>query len=166
MRITLKFFVESYMYKNFNHYVTKLPVLMRELNNSKFRTRNELNDITCGGIYILYDPQSRKPVYVGRSDNIKQRVQRHSRPSSGHGSATFAFKLAKENAIRAGVNINIERKLLEQNETFKAKFKLAKLSVSNMLIKVVKEENSVLQTLFEVYAAIEMKTKYNDFSNH
>ena len=119
---------------------------MQELKKSKFRTRNELDDVTYGGIYVFYDTKSRKPVYVGRSDNIKQRIQLHSRPSSGHGSATFAFKLAKENVTKDGININLERKLLEQNEIFKDKFKLAKSLVSNMLIKVVKEDNSVLQT--------------------
>lgn len=154
------------MHKYFKDYIDELPTLMRQLKNSKLRARNELDDVTYGGIYVFYDTESRQPVYVGRSNDIKQRIQFHSRPSSGHGSATFAFILAKENVAKEGMNINIERKILEKEALFSDKFRSAKLTVSKMLIRVVEVDDPILQTLLEVYAAVELKTKYNDFSNH
>ena len=154
------------MDNKFHERIGKLPDLMQKLEDSKFRTRNELSEVKYGGIYVFYDPNDLQALYVGRSDNIKERVQRHSRQSSDHGSATFAFILAKNNAAAEGINISTERKLLEQNDVFKDKFKAAKTTVSNMLVKVVKEENPIIQTLLEVYAAVHLNTPYNDFGNH
>ena len=55
------------------------------------------------GIYVFYEDC--KPLYVGRSDGLNDRVLSHGRPSSDHYSATFAFILAKE-----GLNIRTLRR--------------------------------------------------------
>jgi hypothetical protein len=152
------------MNKTFLDYVAELPNLMEKLKKSEIRTRDNLHCTPRKGIYVFYEDA--KPLYVGRSNNIKTRIQYHCRPSSGHGSATFAFILAKENAKANGININMERGQLENDPRFKKEFNMAKDRVSKMLIRVIDIDNQIIQSLFDVYASIELKTKYNDFSTH
>ena len=51
-------------------------------------------DIPTAGIYLFSEAD--KNLYVGRTNTIRNRLQNHCRPSSGHNSATFAFRLAKQ----------------------------------------------------------------------
>ena len=154
------------MNPEFDLCIRELPKLKEQLKNSNLIPTNELQTVSAKGIYVFYENE--KPVYVGRSNNIKARIQYHCRPSSGHGSATFAFILAKEKAVddNKGINTKDERKVLENNDEFKTLYEEAKKRVSNMSIRVVSIENQILQTLFEVYAAVELKTRYNDFGTH
>ena len=46
------------------------------------------------GIYVFYEDN--RPLYVGRSDDIRTRIQIHSRPSSSAASANFAFILTRD----------------------------------------------------------------------
>ena len=154
------------MNAQFKQYIDQLPILMEQLKNSKQITIDNLQTVPAKGIYVFYEKTN--PLYVGRSNNMKVRIQSHSRPGSRHGSATFAFILAKEKAgaDNKGINTKDERKVLENNDEFKTLYKEAKERVSNMAIRVVSIEDQILQTLFEVYAAIELKTKYNEFGTH
>lgn len=152
------------MNKLFLNYIAELPNLMEKLNKSDLIIRGNLQNIPEKGIYVFYEDM--QPMYTGRSNNIKARIQYHCRPSSGHGSATFAFILAKESAVGLGVDISLERKLLENDQKFKEEFNKAKQRVSKMPIKAVYIEDPILQTLFEVYAALELPTKYNVFDTH
>jgi len=85
---------------------------------------------------------------------------------SSIGSATFAFILAKEDAQKVGIPTKAERKALENDLRFKELYTKAKARVSKMSVRVVSIEDQILQTLFEVYAALDLPTKYNVFDNH
>ena len=50
-------------------------------------------DIPKAGIYLL--SERGRHLYVGRTNRMRARLQRHCRPSSGRNSATFAFHLAR-----------------------------------------------------------------------
>jgi predicted GIY-YIG superfamily endonuclease len=154
------------MNADFQRYSDQLPILMEQLKNSNLIPTNKLQTIPRQGIYVFYDKTT--PLYVGRSNNMKDRIQSHGRPGSRHGSATFAFILAREKAgvDNKEINTKDERKVLENNDNFKTLYKEAKERVSNMSIRVVGIEDQILQTLFEVYAAVELKTKYNEFGTH
>jgi len=67
----------------FQQYIDKLPILMEQLRNSDLITTNNLQTVPSKGIYVFYEDG--QPVYVGRSNNMKTRIQFHCRPSSGHG---------------------------------------------------------------------------------
>ena len=152
------------MNAQFKQYIDKLPGLMEQLKNSNLIPTDKLQTVPAKGIYVFYENE--KPVYVGRSNNIKARIQIHCRPSSGHGGATFAFILAREDADNLGINTKIERKILEDESRFSDLYTKAKARVSKMHVKAVEIDDPILQTLFEVYAAVELKTKYNAFDNH
>lgn len=46
------------------------------------------------GVYLFTEAD--RPLYVGRSNHLRQRVGQHCRASSDHRQAVFAFRLARE----------------------------------------------------------------------
>ena len=152
------------MLKEFDDIITEMPGLFLELQQSQLLYRHELRMIPQAGVYVFYEDD--KPIYVGRSNCLKQRLQEHSRPSSTHNSAPFAFNLAKEAAQSKGLSVTISRNLLENVPDFRGLFTQAKQRVWQMQIRAIMVENQVAQTIFEVYAALALKTPYNDFTTH
>ncbi len=81
-------------------------------------------------------------------------------------SATFAFNLAKEAAIKKGIDVNNKSRVnLERDSAFSNLYTEAKERVSKMSIKVIKIDDPIIQTVFEVYASIKLKT-FNEFDTH
>ncbi len=152
------------MKSKFEEIVNQIPDLMQQLIDSPMRLRNRLSDIPKKGIYVFYE--NNKPVYVGRTNRMKDRIQEHGRKSSYHNSATFAFILAKEIANGQGFNINTKRKALESNLAFRNIFLEQKERVSRMSVRVIEIKDPIIQTIFEVYVSMELDTKYNDFDTH
>ncbi len=137
---------------------------MEALKKSPCYERKDSHNFPEKGIYVFFE--SGKPLYVGRSERMKVRLQQHSRRSSGHNSATFAFLLAKEKAQKSGINSSGVRGEVEKDDAFKQIYYEMKERVSKMQIKVVEVLDPVEQTFFEVYAALELKTPYNDWGTH
>ena len=108
------------MTRQFDRMVAKMPNLLHRLQSGKLLSRDNIGDIPQCGVYVLYEND--KPIYVGRSNRLKSRLLGHSRPSSGHNSATFAFNLAKEEAASEGIDISRTRKQLEEDPDFKGMF--------------------------------------------
>jgi len=152
------------MNEEFDWILAQMPDLFHQLESSDLLSRDNLRQVPQQGVYVLYEES--KPIYVGRSDHLKERLYKHSRPSSGHGSATFAFNLAKEEADRKGMSILRTRKQLEDDPDFKDMFMQAKKRVYRMKIRVVLVDDPALQTVFEVYVALTLKTPYNSFITH
>lgn len=118
------------------------------------------------GIYIL--SEGSKIQYVGRTKHIRKRVQQHSRPSSGHNAAPFAFRLAKQalKLGRASYTKKGSRAEVEKNPSFKMAFTNTKNRVRTMDVRFVREDDPVTQAIMEVCIAVEMKAQHNDFENH
>jgi hypothetical protein len=55
---------------------------------------------------------------------------------------------------------------MERDPVFSALFSEAKRRISRMHVRAIRVDDPVMQTLFEVYAAMVLKTPYNDFDNH
>jgi hypothetical protein len=53
-----------------------------------------------------------------------------------------------------------------ENAEFFAAFKAAKQQIGSMKIRYVAQTHSVRQALLEIYIAVALKTKHNDFDNH
>ena len=150
-----------------------LPILLSKLTNGKpivRDSRGRLPKIPEKGIYVFYETSN--PLYVGRSDRMRERILEHGRPSSLHNSATFAFLLAMETATYNGVDFTgLTRDDLQITDGFKYLYGQAKERVRNMQVKVVEVIDPIEQSVFEVYAALHLKTTrdhggYNDFENH
>lgn len=142
-----------------------MPILFDSLQKMDFVHRNDVTKkLPRKGVYVFYEDE--KPIYVGRSKNIPNRILNHGRPSSGHNSATFAFLLAKEEAIDRGLNVDMTRASLEKNPAFKKIYLEQKKRVADMLIKAVEIESPEIEAIFEIYASRKLDTKYNDFNTH
>ena len=153
------------MSRKFRDFEKKLDKILKELLNGPYLTRDQLKNVPKYGVYVFFEKN--KPIYVGRSNRLKGRLLEHGRPSSTHNTAPFAFNIAKLMAKKAGLNIKKSRIELENSNYFKDYFIKAKERVSKMKIKYVQVNDQVDQALFEVYAAVVLKTtKYNDFSTH
>lgn len=152
------------MNTDFDQMVVEMPRLLLKLRQTEPVGRDNLRGVPQRGVYVLYEDGN--PIYVGRSNRLKARLLEHSRQSSMHNSAPFAFNLAKEKAAKRGINISQARNELGRDLAFKDLFTQAKKRVSLMRIRAVQIDSPVMQTLFEVYAALALRTKYNDFDTH
>ncbi len=152
------------MNSEFQKIIGKLPDFMEKLNKSQLFERDDSVRFPDKGIYVFFEEG--KPLYVGRSEGMKERVKQHGRRSSGHNSATFAFLLAKEMAEKTEIDLSQSREDLEKDPEFKPIYDRMKERVSKMQIKVVEVSGPIEQTFFEVYAALELETPYNEWRTH
>jgi hypothetical protein len=90
----------------------------------------------------------------------------HGRPKSDRYNATFAFRLAIEKAEKKGIDVKKLHAELEKDPYFAEVFSKEKERVSQMQIRTVEINDSLEQTLFEIYASVAFNTKYNYFNVH
>ena len=106
-------------------------------------------------------------LYVGRTNNLRNRLRDRCSPSSRHSSAAFAFRIARqETGLKATYKQEGSRANLCEHPEFGPAFVNAKLRVGSMNIQHVEESNPVRQALLEIYVATALETRYNDFENH
>jgi len=123
-------------------------------------------DMPKAGVYLF--SEDGEHLYVGRTNTIKKRLQNHCRPSSGHNSATFAFRLARQSTgmTQATYTTVGSRAHLEIDPHFAEVFHLQKQRVRNMDVRFVSEPEPMRQALLEMYVAVSLATPHNDFDNH
>jgi predicted GIY-YIG superfamily endonuclease len=150
--------------ERFRESVRKMPKLLRSLEESEAIEIAEVTStIPKSGVYVFYE--NSRPIYVGRSNNMRTRLRQHGRESSGHNQATFAFMLAKEQ-MKVDKKASITRGQLEQAPGFKKAFYEARRRVREMKIRFIPIDDQIDQALFEIYAALALGTPYNDFGTH
>jgi hypothetical protein len=122
--------------------------------------------IPARGVYLF--TENSRHLYVGRTNRIRKRLSGHCRPSGSHFTATFAFRIAREQTgnITATYSTAGSRAQLVQDPAFSAAFIAAKERLRAMEIRFVEESDPVQQALLEIYVATVLETPYNDFDNH
>lgn len=132
----------------------------------KYATLPKPPFMPTSGIYLF--TENERPLYVGRSRDIRKRLARHCRPGASHRMAAFAFHLAREATgnLKATYKTKGSRHDLVQIPEFKAAFNAAKARIREMDIRFVDEGDPLRQTLLEVYVAVVLQTPYNDFGTH
>ena len=124
-------------------------------------------DMPHSGIYLF--TENGRHLYVGRSNVLRSRYGRHCRPGATHKQAAFAFLLAREAtgrtkaSYRAGAD---SRAGLMLDPTFEVAFRQAKERIRKMQYRYVEETDQNRQALLEIYCAIVLGTRYNDFGTH
>ncbi len=117
----------------------------------------------AGGIYVLYDLG--RPVHVGRTRNLRKRLQGHC--SESHYHASYAFKRARhETGIKADYRPGNSRKALAQSDVFRPVFLAQVQAIRGMQYQFLEVEDPVEQYLLELYAAIELGTSMDEFDTH
>ena len=161
-RVSKKWFNEN-LNMSFKEYITEMPELLRTLESQASRTIDHLAGFPRQGVYVFYE--GRAALYVGRSNRLVDRIREHCRESSRNNSATFAFILAKEE-MKIEKGLKLKRRELEEAPGFKMAFFEARKRVGDMELRAVEIKDQVKQALFEIYAALELGCKYNDFRTH
>ena len=160
---------------HFESVIAKMPEYLRELKNCELTRKNNSGhffpDISKNkrGIYVFYEND--EPIYVGRSDRLRDRLHEHGRASSDHNSASLAFNIARLNYRSEKIRTETDdssRKELGEDPEFQCLFIEAKQRVRNMGIRVVEIQDAIEQTIFEVYAHMKLDTdpQFNSFENH
>jgi hypothetical protein len=114
------------------------------------------------GVYLFIEDG--KPLYVGRSRDIRRRYGWHC--SGDHNQATFAFLLARQQTgylTASYARGEGSRRWLLEHVPFAAAFSEAKQRIKRMSLHWVKEEDATRQALIEIYCSIALETPYNSF---
>lgn len=143
--------------------------LLEQLQNSQPYYAPRYRGLPQKGMYIFYERGT--PMYIGRvgstsKQNMRERIRQHTIPSSRHNQAVFAFRLLQESlGVTTGHGAELSREELATK--YEREFKDMKERVRNMEVRAVEIKDSVTQTIFEIYASLELKTtRYNKFDTH
>jgi len=135
------------------------------LLSSKSYPMHELPaELPAAGVYLLSEKGD--ALYVGRTNNLRKRLQNHTRNS--HNQATFAFLLARKETgnMKATYQKSGSRKDLLKQPLFREAFENSRTRIRGMDVQFIEESNPIRQTLLEICAALQAGAKYNDFDNH
>jgi hypothetical protein len=118
------------------------------------------------GIYLF--TEAGKHLYVGRSRKIRTRLGHHCTPGATYKRGPFAFHLAREatGLLKATYKTEGSRAELMKDPAFSAAFDRAKARIREMDIRFVAEPDPLRQAVLEMYVAIALPTRYNDFDTH
>lgn len=127
------------------------------------------------GVYLF--TEKGRHLYVGRCgvterarasgnghSNFRTRLAGHTRPSSGHNQATFAWRLTLQalgKSIEALPATRLERQL---DKRFAAEFRRQKERVTRMDFRVVEIDDDFESYVFEPYAAAMLGTTFNSWA--
>lgn len=155
------------MKEKFKNITDKMPLLLQSLLKQPPIIIDDIGitPVPQKGVYVFFEGD--KPIYVGRSNRMKQRLKEHSQKGSDRYSATLAFRIAKQEYFNSqkekGRKTNEQ---LMENSVFREKFEAAKSMIAKTRIRFIEIEDQVEQTIFEIYAALVLDTELNDFSTH
>jgi hypothetical protein len=117
------------------------------------------------GIYLFSDGDI--PIYVGQSRKLRTRLRQHTGAANRQNQASFAFNLAKREALAGSVDVKRSRAVLEADLDFVPRFDKARADVAAMNVQFIELADPIARTLFEVYAAIALDTvEFNSFETH
>lgn len=153
------------MERKFEIMISQVAAKYEQLQKSiLFNLKRIPRDLPKKGVYLF--SENNRVLYVGRSNNIKQRLRNHIADS--HFKATFAFLLAREesNFLRPSYKQKNSRENLLQNRVFRRCFDKARTSIREMKVRVVEETDATKQALLEIYATVATSAKYSTFDNH
>jgi hypothetical protein len=127
------------------------------------------------GVYLF--TEAGRHLYVGRCglteraakrgkghSNFRTRLAGHTRPSSAHNQATFAWRLAVEAVEGQFEGLPTTRAELQLDSRFRREFVRQKERVAAMDFRVVTITDNFESYVFEPYAALMLDTPYNSWA--
>jgi hypothetical protein len=117
------------------------------------------------GIYLF--TEQGKHLYVGRTRKLRGRIRGHSKPTSRTNQAHFAVHLARETYQKEYGEP--PQKPFRNHTEFQRHFTAAKQRIAAMDVRYVLTPPSsmdALQAVLEIYVALELQARYNDFATH
>jgi len=153
------------MNPRFQAFIEQLePKFQRLVSMHPVKATSLPSQMPNAGVYVFYE--ERKPLYVGRTNRIRQRIKEHSQ--EGRNDAPFALRLGREvtGYTEATYQKRGSRKDLLSKLDFREAFSEAKTRIREMDIRYVEETDQVKQALLEIYVTVALDTPYNDFKTH
>jgi hypothetical protein len=127
------------------------------------------------GVYLF--TEAGQHLYVGRCglteraakrgkghSNFRTRLAGHTRPSSAHNQATFAWRLAVQAVDGRLKGLPTVRAELQRDSRFRREFVRQKERVAAMDFRVVTITDNFESYVFEPYAALMLATPYNSWA--
>jgi hypothetical protein len=151
----------------FQRYIEELhPSFERLVNQTSVTIGGLPGELPRQCVYLFSEGE--RHLYVGRSNNFRNRLRQHSIDGAQHNQAVFAFRLARESTGQTEASYTPEgsRASLLTNAEFASAFLLAKRRVRAMDLRYVEEVDQLRQALLEIYVAVVLRTPYNEFSTH
>lgn len=151
---------------HFEDAVALMPALLDALRSAaKHRVADHPAVPNTPGIYLFNDGE--KPIYVGQSRKLRTRLRQHTGATNRQNQASFAFNLAKREALADDVDVKRPRADLELDADFVPHFDKARADVAAMNVQFIELADPIARTLFEVYAALALDTvEFNSFETH
>ena len=175
-----------------DYILSRMPELLRRLQCGPLLNQDSLP--LCiredgKGIYVFYE--NGRPLYAGRSDDLKTRIGDHS--GSSHAKDAFVFILTRDewglwkkpiwkedlykksehkrlgkikNSKGQQTKVKLSKTTMLKDKLIKRDFDLQRERIKKMRVRVVVITNDYEQAMFEIYAAYMLNTPYNDFTNH
>ena len=138
-----------------------LLIELQACSAETFATRTKLPD---RGVYVFCEGD--KALYVGRSNQVWERIRIHGVKGANQEQANFAFRLlVKEYDLDTGHSAPVSRSQIA--EKYAAEFREQKQRVRNMTIKAVEITDDTESYFFEAYAILALgTTEFNKFEPH
>ena len=155
------------MNERFKKLTDRMPLRLQALLEQPLIAIDDIGitQVPQKGVYVFFE--GNKPIYVGRSNRLKKRLKEHSQRSSDHYSATLAFRIAKQNTLTLPKKEKKQtNEQLMKNRDFVEEFEAAKDRIARTKIRFIGIEGQIEQAMFEIYAALALNTRYNDFGTH
>ncbi len=116
---------------HFEDAVAQMPALLDALRSAaKHRVADHPAVPNTPGIYLFSDAD--KPIYVGQSRKLRTRLRQHTGATNRQNQASFAFNLAKREALADKVDVKRPRADLELAAAFVPHFDKARAAVAAM----------------------------------
>lgn len=146
----------------FAEHVSRIPALFADLCAKEAVDFPGLAPASPG-VYVFLERGV--PERIGRSGNLKKRLQGHVRRD--HSSAAYAFKRARTRfGSVATYRKGSGRKELQRDPNFLPLFVEEIQRLKELQVKWIVVENDVDQYLLELYAAMEFELALDEFGNH
>ena len=155
------------LHPSFVHIVESLqPSFEKLIAQSPIKPVKLAPGLPSAGVYLF--TEAGRHLYVGRSNNLRRRMQRHGSAGATYKQAAFAFRLAREQTgkLKATYKTEGSRAHLMEDPDFALAFDNAKRRICGMDLRFVEEPNPLRQAVLEMYVAVALGTPYNDFDNH
>jgi predicted GIY-YIG superfamily endonuclease len=155
------------MHERFKHYVESLhPSFERLMGMSPIKMSAIPKQLPDKSVYLFSEGE--QTLYVGRTRRLRQRLRQHSIAGAQHNQAVFAFRLVREmtGRLTAAYSAKGSRVALSADFRFAEAFTQAKTRVRGMDLRFVEETDPLRQALLEIYVAVVLGTRYNDFDTH
>jgi hypothetical protein len=120
-------------------------------------------DTPKGGVYLF--SENGVPLYAGRTKRkIGTRIRGHFSTAD---DCPFAWRLAREKTgCPATYSSKGSRKDLLSKPSFRRAYEKAKQRIRKMKVQFVEEADPLRQALLEIYVAVAVGAKHNDFDTH